>query len=84
VSLALLEYAKFFEMEGEIQRARQIMNSTKRLVKGEWKIFFEAVMLELRNGFFGEAEKMVKDSIKVHTATGRLWATLIQLQHARA
>jgi hypothetical protein len=53
------------------------MNSTKRLVKNEWKIFFEAVMLELRNGFFDEAAAMVKNSIKIHTATGRLWATLI-------
>jgi hypothetical protein len=53
------------------------MNSTKRLVKTEWKIFFEAVMLELRNGFFLEAENMVKNSIKIHNATGRLWATLI-------
>lgn len=41
-------------------------------------------MLELRNGFFTEAEEMVKSSLQVHNATGRLWATLIQLQHARA
>jgi hypothetical protein len=55
------------------------MNSTKKLVRSEWKIFFEAVMLELRNGYFDEAESMVKQSIKIHNATGRLWATLIQL-----
>lgn len=60
------------------------MNSTKKLVKSEWKIFFEAVMLEVRNGFFEEAERMVKSSIKIHNATGRLWATLIQLQHAKS
>ena len=41
-------------------------------------------MLELRNGFFTEAEEMVKSSLQVHNATGRLWATLIQLQHARS
>jgi ubiquinone biosynthesis protein Coq4 len=77
VSLALLEYAKFYEMEGQLQRARQIMKSAKKLVKQEWKVFFEAVMLELRNGCFTEAEHMVKQSLKVHFATGRLWATLI-------
>lgn len=55
------------------------MNSTKKLVKSEWKIFFEGVMLEIRNGFFVEAEQMVINSIKIHNATGRLWATLIQL-----
>lgn len=84
VSLALLEYAKFFEMEGQISRARQVMGSAKKLVKGEWKLWFEAVMLEMRNGFFKEAEDMVVNSIKVHNATGRLWATLIQLHHAKS
>lgn len=58
------------------------MNQTKRLVKQEWKVYFEAVMLELRNGFFKEAEDMVMSSLQVHNATGRLWATLIQLKHA--
>jgi hypothetical protein len=26
---------------------------------------------------------MVQDSLKIHFATGRLWAALIQLQHAK-
>lgn len=82
--MALLEYAKFFEMKGEVKRARQIMAQTKRLVKSEWKVYFEAVMLEVRNGFFTEAEDMVMSSLLIHNATGRLWATLIQLQHARS
>lgn len=64
-------------MEGQLQRARQIMSSAKRLVRGEWKIWFEAVMLEVRNGHFKDAENMVVESLKVHNATGRLWATLI-------
>jgi hypothetical protein len=55
------------------------MTQTKKLVKSEWKVYFEAVMLELRNGYFSEAEEMVKSSLQVHNATGRLWATLIQL-----
>lgn len=83
-SLALLEYAKFFEMQGDVKRAKQIMQQTKRLVKSEWKVYFEAVMLEVRNGYFTEAEDMVKSSLQIHNATGRLWATLIQLQHARS
>ncbi len=60
------------------------MSQTKRLVKSEWKVYFEAVMLEVRNGFFTEAEELVKNSLQIHNATGRLWATLIQLQHARS
>ena len=50
-------------MEGQIVRARQIMSSAKRLVRGEWKIWFEAVMLEIRNGYFKEAENMVVESL---------------------
>lgn len=40
------------------------MASAKKLVKSEWKVFFEAVMIEMRNGSFEEAEKMVKSSLK--------------------
>jgi hypothetical protein len=39
------------------------MSQTKRLVKSEWKVYFEAVMLEVRNGYFTEAEEMVQNSL---------------------
>jgi len=60
------------------------MSHTKRIAKTEWKTHFEAVLLEVRTGCFEEAENLVCQSLQVHFATGRLWATLIQLQHARA
>ena len=60
------------------------MQHTKRIAKTEWKTHFETVLLEIRSGFFSEAEDLVHQSLQVHFATGRLWATLIQLQHARA
>jgi hypothetical protein len=47
---SLIEYAKHFEIRGEIQRAREIMDQAKKLSKGEWKTQFEAVMLEVRTG----------------------------------
>lgn len=59
MSLAILEYSKYYEIIGKVSRARQVMNSAKRMVKGEWKIWFEAVMLEMRNGCFKEAEDIV-------------------------
>lgn len=37
----------------------------------------------LRNGQFDIAERMVKESLNIHFATGRLWATLVQIKHAR-
>jgi len=84
MSMALLEYAKYFEMVEQVDRARLVMSQAKHLVKAEWKLYFEAVMLEFRQGNFEEAEKLVTESLEVHFATGRLWATLIQMQHARA
>lgn len=60
------------------------MQHTKRIAKTEWKTHFEAVLLEIRTGNFEMAENLVHQSLSVHFATGRLWATLIQLQHARA
>lgn len=84
MSMAMLEYAKHFEMRGQAHRARQILHHTKRIAKTEWKIHFEAVLLEIRSGCFEAAEDLVHQSLVVHFATGRLWATLIQLQHARS
>ena len=75
--MAMLEYAKHFEMRGQQSRARQIMQHTKRIAKTEWKTHFEAVLLEVRSGNFGIAEDLVSQSLTVHFATGRLWATLI-------
>lgn len=80
----MLEYAKHFEMRGQPHRSRQIMQHTKRIAKTEWKTHFEAVLIEIRNGCFQTAEELVNQSLMIHFATGRLWATLIQLQHARA
>ena len=60
------------------------MHHTKRIAKAEWKTHFESVLLEIRSGCFENAEELVHQSLSVHFATGRLWATLIQLQHARA
>jgi len=55
------------------------MEHAKRISKGEWKTHFEAVMFEIRSGCFKEAEMHVQASLDIYFATGRLWATLIQL-----
>ena len=44
----MIEYAKHFEMRGEVGRARELMEQAKKQSKGEWKTQFEAVMLEVR------------------------------------
>ena len=50
--MAMLEYAKHFELKGDLKRARSIMVHTKRICKSEWKTHFETVMLEIRSGNF--------------------------------
>ena len=84
VSEALIEYAKYFEMIDEQDRALAIMESTRTKFKGEWKTQFEAVMMYMRCGKLKQAEDSVRDSLKTHFATGRLWSVLIQLLHAKA
>lgn len=34
---SLVEYAKHFEIQGDVERARKIMDQAKRMSKGEWK-----------------------------------------------
>ena len=82
--VSLIEYAKHFEIRGEVSRARELMDQAKKQSKGEWKTQFEAVMLEVRSGCFKEAEEMVQDSLDVYFATGRLWATLILMLNSKA
>jgi tetratricopeptide (TPR) repeat protein len=82
-SIGLLEYAKYFEVVGNMSSAFKILSYARKSLSGDWKVFFESVLAYIRNGYFEKAEKLVKESLKQHFVTGRLWATLIQLKHAK-
>lgn len=73
----MLEYAKYFEITGQVERALDIMDKIRHRFKNEWKVQFEVVMMQVRLGFFEEAEEMVEESLQVHSSTGRLWAVYI-------
>lgn len=45
----------------------------------DWKIYLEAVLLELRTGNVEAALGCVRSALAVHTDTGRLWALHVQL-----
>jgi tetratricopeptide (TPR) repeat protein len=84
VSVALLEYAKYFEICGETGRALEIMDKVKIKFKNEWKIQFEVVMMLIRLGLFDRAERELEESLNIHSSTGRLWAIYIELLHKKA
>lgn len=46
-------------------------------IQDDWKLYFEGVLMFMWNGQLDWAENLVKESLKVHFVTGRLWATLI-------
>lgn len=37
----------------------------------------------MRNGEMEKADTLVKNSVNIHFATGRLWATLVQIKHSK-
>lgn len=82
-SIGFLEYSKFYELLGNMNTAQKILSLARKSLENDWKVFFESVLMYLRNGQFEKAEKLVESSLKKHFVTGRLWATLIQLKHAK-
>lgn len=47
---------------------------------GEWKVFLESVMLEVRACNWKHATDRAVEALQLHTGTGRLWAILVQLR----
>lgn len=82
-SLGFLEYAKYYELKGNMVVAQKILDAARSSLENDWKVFFESVLTDVRNSNFDKAEKLVRSSLKKHFVTGRLWATLIQLRHAK-
>eukprot|EP01125_Pyxidicula_operculata_P012901 TRINITY_DN424_c2_g1_i1.p1 TRINITY_DN424_c2_g1~~TRINITY_DN424_c2_g1_i1.p1 ORF type:complete len:848 (+),score=203.64 TRINITY_DN424_c2_g1_i1:201-2546(+) len=78
---ALLECARTEEYLGFLEDARYVLFKAKKEICHEWKVYLEAVLLEMRAGFFEKAIKEVNDALEVHSSTGRLWAVLIQLTY---
>ena len=64
-------------MQQNLPKAREILQKCKLIAKGEWKVYFEAVMIEIRNGKFECAQKLVEESLLQYQSTGRLWSSLI-------
>lgn len=76
-----LECSRFEEYAGNISLAREIISKAKFEMRSDWKVFMEAVQVELRQGNLKEAVSVGRDALSVHPGAGRLWSLLIQLSH---
>ena len=76
-----LECARSEEFCGDVGKARKILARARMEARGEWKVFLESVLLEMRAGEWGRAVEEARSALKIHTGTGRLWAILVQLRY---
>lgn len=70
MGLAYLELAKFWEFKGEFTKSENLILLAMEEIQEDWKLYFEAVLMFLRNGDIDKAENLVKESLKVHAVTG--------------
>ncbi|KAH3762549.1 Pre-mRNA-splicing factor CLF1 [Pelomyxa schiedti] len=78
----LLDKSRLEEYAGDIEAARNILSSARKEYSYEWKVYLESVLLEIRAGNIPGALAAVKEALKIHTSTGRLWAVFIQLKQS--
>uniref|UniRef100_A0A6T8Z5T3 Uncharacterized protein n=1 Tax=Haptolina ericina TaxID=156174 RepID=A0A6T8Z5T3_9EUKA len=82
-AIVMLEQSRLHELRGKADLARKLLKSARRTNRQEWKVFLESVLLELRSQDVPRALQEARKALKVHRGTGRLWAVLIQLEHAQ-
>ena len=69
------------ELIGRVDVSREILTRAANEMRSEWKIFLEAVLLEMRAGNILKAIHVSHYAVTLHPGTGRLWAIYIQLCH---
>eukprot|EP01133_Synstelium_polycarpum_P015617 gene15617-18557_t len=82
-SLVLLEYSRLEEYAGNINKSRRILKMAHIEARLDWKVFLESVLLEMRANNYDAAIEEAKESLKIHSGAGRLWAALIQLNQLK-
>ncbi len=76
-----LEASRIEEFMGNIDGAIRIIKHGQQNVRGDWKVFLEAVLLKARAGRVTDAIDSAELGLQLHSGTGRLWAILVQLHH---
>ncbi len=81
-AMVLLDCSRLEEFTGDHDAARVILTRARDECCGEWKVWLESVLIEMRAGQYDTAIQRAMAALHTHPGTGRLWAILIQLyQH---
>ena len=81
-AIVMLEQSRLHELQGNVAAARALLKTARRTNAQEWKVFLESVLVEVRAREPRNALREAKRALDKHRGTGRLWAVLIQLEHA--
>lgn len=80
-AVALLECARLEEYVGDVDLAKAILCKSRSVSGSDWKVWLESVLLEIRCGNRVRAIELAELALHLHSGTGRLWASLVQLRH---
>ena len=78
-SATVLDCARLAEFKGDVDLARAILAKARSYYGNDWKVWFESVLVEIRNDNHNRGYEIALNGLELHTGSGRLWATLVQL-----
>ncbi|KAL7563424.1 hypothetical protein ACA910_016520 [Epithemia clementina (nom. ined.)] len=78
-SATVLDCARLAEFKGDVELARAILAKARSFYGHDWKVWFESVLVEIRNDNYDRGYELAANGLDIHTGSGRLWATLVQL-----
>lgn len=81
-SASLLDCSRMEEFIGETEVARAVLCKGRFEYPNDWKVWLESVLLEMRNNESAKAIDIATQALRLHKGTGRLWATLVQLNQS--
>jgi la-related protein 1 len=83
LSSVIIECSRLEEYLGHINRARKILRRACQEMSGDWRLFYEWILLEARQGSscLSRALEIARTAALRHPSTGRIWALLAQLYH---
>lgn len=79
-AIALLECARLEEFVGDTELSTAILCKSRSVSGSDWKVWLESVLWEIRCGNHVRAIELAQIALKLHSGTGRLWASLVQLR----